>query len=59
MTWRKTEIFLILFSGNRSVRLGAALFATKKRILQEHEIQIHRHTSTGKLYDYVWTAYLM
>lgn len=28
--------------------LGAALFTSKKRILQEHEIQTHRHTSAGK-----------
>lgn len=39
------------FTGNCSMRLGAALFATKKGILPQHEIQTNRHTRTGKLYD--------
>lgn len=34
--------------GDGGLRLGAALFATKKGILQEHEIQIHGHAHTGK-----------
>lgn len=30
------------------MRPGAALPAAKKRILQEHEIQIHRRARTGE-----------
>lgn len=34
--------------GDGGLRLGAALFAPEKGILQEHEIQIHGHTDAGK-----------
>lgn len=48
----QTDCCFYIFPGNCSLWLGAALFATKERILQEHEIQIHRHTFTGKIY--IW-----
>lgn len=45
--WLQT---LTLFLGDCGLRLGSALFATKERLLQEHEIQMHKHTRAGKMH---------
>lgn len=45
----KSKLWVVLFlPGYSRVRPGAALPAAKKRILQEHEIQIHRRARTGE-----------